>query len=57
MKIAISFVITEETAGPAVVARTAEALGFEGLFLPEHPVIPVVHRTRYPDPTSDGVIP
>jgi probable F420-dependent oxidoreductase len=39
------------------VARTAEALGFEGLFLPEHPVIPVVHRTRYPDPTSDGVIP
>src|SRR5712664_3029258 len=57
MKIAISCVITEETAGPAVVARTAESLGFEGLFIPEHPVIPVVHRTRYPDPASDGEIP
>jgi alkanesulfonate monooxygenase SsuD/methylene tetrahydromethanopterin reductase-like flavin-dependent oxidoreductase (luciferase family) len=57
MKIAISCVITEQTAGPAVVARIAEAMGFEGLFLPEHPVIPVVHRTRYPDPTSDGEIP
>jgi len=57
MKIAISCVITEETAGPAVVARAAESLGFEGLFIPEHPVIPVVHRTRYPDPARDGEIP
>jgi probable F420-dependent oxidoreductase len=57
MKIAISCVITEETAGPAVVARVAESLGFEGLFIPEHPVIPVVHRTRYPDPARDGEIP
>jgi probable F420-dependent oxidoreductase len=57
MKIAISCVITEQTAGPAVVAKAAEAMGFEGLFLPEHPVIPVVHRTRYPDPNSDGEIP
>ncbi len=57
MKIAISCVITEETAGPALVARVAEELGFDGLFLPEHPVIPVVHRTRYPDPAGDGRIP
>jgi probable F420-dependent oxidoreductase len=57
MKIAISCVITEETAGPALVARTAEALGFEGLFLPEHPVIPVAPRTPYPDPSSGGEIP
>lgn len=57
MKIAISCVITEQTAGPGLIARAAEAMGFEGLFLPEHPVIPVAHRTRYPDPTSDGEIP
>jgi probable F420-dependent oxidoreductase len=57
MKIAISCVMTEETAGPALVARTAESLGFEGLFLPEHPVIPVMHRTRYPDRSGDGAIP
>jgi probable F420-dependent oxidoreductase len=57
MKIAISCVITEETAGPAQIAKAAEALGFEGLFLPEHPVIPVVHRVRYPDPAGNGDIP
>jgi probable F420-dependent oxidoreductase len=57
MKIAISCVITEDTARPAVIARTAESLGFEGLFIPEHPVIPVVSRTRYPDPRGNGEIP
>jgi hypothetical protein len=40
MQIAISCVITEETAGRAVVARTVESLGFEGLFIPERPVVP-----------------
>lgn len=58
MKIAISCVNAEETAGPAIIARVAESLGFEKLFIPEHPVIPVVHRTpesrrRRRDPDSE----
>jgi probable F420-dependent oxidoreductase len=41
---------------PAVFARKAEELGFESLWLPEHPVIPVNCETRYPL-AEDGKIP
>ena len=55
MKVGLLAFITDQTAGPAAVARKAEELGFESLWLPEHPIIPVEHRTPYP--VGDGKIP
>lgn len=55
MKVGLLAFITDQTAGPAAVARKAEELGFESLWLPEHPIIPVEHRTPYP--VGDGRIP
>ncbi|MGD0076423.1 MAG: LLM class F420-dependent oxidoreductase [Candidatus Binataceae bacterium] len=55
MKIGILAFITAATADAATVARKCEALGFESLFLPEHPVVPVNYATRYP--TGDGTLP
>jgi len=39
---------TEDTLNLLELARRAEALGFESLWLPEHPVIPVGFKTPYP---------
>ena len=47
--------VSETTADPARVARKAEALGFDSIFIPEHPIIPVQHKTPYP--IGDGTIP
>lgn len=55
MKIGVLAFTYEETPDPATVARKCEALGFESLFFPEHPIIPVEHRTPYP--LGDGSIP
>lgn len=55
MKIGILAFVTASTADAATVARKCEALGFESLFLPEHPVVPVHYATRYP--TGDGTLP
>jgi probable F420-dependent oxidoreductase len=55
MKIGLQTFVTEHTANPANIARKAEALGFDSMFIPEHPIIPVHHRTRYP--MGDGSIP
>lgn len=55
MKVGLLAFITDQTAGPALVAHKAEALGFDSLWLPEHPIIPVRHRTPYP--VGDGTIP
>jgi len=55
MNVGLLAFITDQTAGPAAVARKAEELGFESLWLPEHPIIPVEHRTPYP--VGDGRIP
>jgi alkanesulfonate monooxygenase SsuD/methylene tetrahydromethanopterin reductase-like flavin-dependent oxidoreductase (luciferase family) len=40
----------------AHVAKQCEALGFESFYLPEHPILPVKHKTRYPL-SPDGEIP
>src|SRR5579885_1295208 len=45
MKIGILNFVAESTVDPAALARTCEALGFESLFLAEHPVVPT-HYTR-----------
>jgi probable F420-dependent oxidoreductase len=55
MKIGLLAFVTDSSASPAAVARKAEALGFDSLWLPEHPIIPVHHRTPYP--VGDGTIP
>ena len=56
MKIGILAFIAEYTAEPAQVARKCEQLGFDSMFIPEHPIIPVHHVTPYPA-SRDGVIP
>ena len=55
MKVGLQAFVTESTANPANIARKAEAVGFDSIFIPEHPIIPVHHRTRYP--MGDGSIP
>ena len=55
MKIGLQAFVTESTASPADIARKAEAVGFDSIFIPEHPIIPIQHRTRYP--LGDGSIP
>ena len=55
MKIGLQAFVTDNTANPADVARKAEALGFDSIFIPEHPIIPIHHRTPYP--MGDGTIP
>lgn len=54
MKISMIAFISEETVAPGAIARRCEELGFEALFFPEHPVIPVKHRTPFP---AGGPIP
>jgi len=55
MKVGVLAFIASYTADPARVARKCESLGFESFWLPEHPIIPVVHKT--PFPRGDGTIP
>jgi probable F420-dependent oxidoreductase len=56
MKIGVLGFVTASTVDPATFARRAEELGFESFYLPEHPVIPVSHRTPFPL-SPDGQIP
>lgn len=51
MKIGLSII-----ANPVAVARKAEELGFESVWLGEHPFIPVRHRD-YPELFEDGKVP
>src|SRR5215470_5104399 len=55
MKFVVLAFIASFTAHPVAVARKCEALGFESFWLPEHAIIPVVHKT--PFPRGDGQIP
>lgn len=48
MKVGLMHFATEETAAITTYARRAEELGFESLWLPEHPAIPVDFKTPYP---------
>ena len=56
MKIGISTFPTDYSADIAVVAKRAEELGFESLWVPEHPILPVDAKTPWPG-SPDGVIP
>jgi len=47
MKIGVDLEVTRESGHIADTARYVEALGFDSLFLPEHPAIPVHYQTYY----------
>ena len=47
MDIGISGMASERHGDIGVLAQKTEELGFESLWLPEHPVIPVNHNTKY----------
>ena len=48
MKLGIYIFATDETIGPAELARAAEERGFESLFVPEHTHIPASRETPWP---------
>jgi probable F420-dependent oxidoreductase len=54
MKIGILFLFYEPTARPGPFAAEMERLGFESLWVPEHPVLPVNPKTPFP---AGGPIP
>ena len=56
MKIGIQGFLSEQSVHPAALARKVEALGFESLFVPEHPVIPVNTKEPYAG-AADGKLP
>lgn len=49
MKIGILFTVNEFTVDPANLARKAEQLGFESLWLPDHAIMPVQTTTPLPE--------
>jgi probable F420-dependent oxidoreductase len=55
MKIGLLMPFTSYTANPAAFARAAESLGFESVWIPEHPILPVNPKT--PFPATGGPIP
>ena len=56
MNVGVFHFATPDTAKPVDVACKVEALGFESLWMGEHPIIPVHTSTPYPL-TEDGKIP
>ena len=45
--IGLTMFVTAETIDIVTLAKQAEALGFESLFVPEHPIIPVAMSTPF----------
>ncbi len=56
MNIGISTFPTDYSVDIAVIAARAEEMGFESLWVPEHPIIPVTTSSPWPG-SPDGVIP
>jgi probable F420-dependent oxidoreductase len=56
MDIGVLVTATAQSGDLAEVARQVEALGFESLWIPEHPVIPVNMKTPFPG-AKDGRLP
>ncbi|MGO9453334.1 MAG: LLM class F420-dependent oxidoreductase [Candidatus Binataceae bacterium] len=48
MKIGMMIAATAESGNIAEIAREVESLGYESLFIPEHPVIPIGFKTPLP---------
>ena len=47
MKIGISMSATESMGDFGAIAKKIEELGFDSVWLPEHPVMPVNHNSKY----------
>jgi len=56
MNIGVAMFVTGTSIDVAPLARRCEELGFESLWVPEHPAIPVNAKTPFPG-SPDGVIP
>lgn len=56
MNVGLSTSPTQHTIDIAVVAKHAEDLGFDSIWVPEHPIIPVHTETPYPS-SRDGTMP
>jgi probable F420-dependent oxidoreductase len=56
MHVGILTFATERSLPVTDLARACEERGLESLWLPEHPVVPVEHATRYPL-SADGALP
>lgn len=56
MNIGVGMFFHSESVDVTVLAQKAESLGFESMWLPEHPIIPVHTTSRYGG-TPDGSIP
>lgn len=54
MRLSVFMFLTDETIGPAELAVAAEQRGFTGLWVPEHPHIPVARRTPVPAAYGGG---
>src|SRR5262245_38883808 len=57
MQIGLDITFTDQSIGPAELARAAEANGFESLFVPEHTHVPIGMRSRYPGAGGGGRLP
>ena len=56
MQVGIAMFVTDYSIDIVSLAQKAEACGFDSVWLPEHPIIPVHTTTPFPGAT-DGVIP
>ena len=56
MEIGINTFLTDYSVDVSVVAKRAEEMGFDSLWVPEHPILPVDVVTAWPG-AADGVIP
>ncbi|MGA2411135.1 MAG: LLM class flavin-dependent oxidoreductase [Candidatus Binataceae bacterium] len=56
MDVGFILALTDQSGDLAEIARTLESLGYESLWIPEHPVIPVGMKTLFPF-TPDNKLP
>jgi probable F420-dependent oxidoreductase len=56
MQVGMAMFVTDYSIDVVALAQKAEACGFESVWLPEHPIIPVHTTTPFPG-AADGVIP
>ena len=56
MNLGVLMFVTERTLPVTDLARACEERGIESLWVPEHPVVPAAHETRYPL-SADGKLP
>ncbi|MCS6926493.1 MAG: TIGR03619 family F420-dependent LLM class oxidoreductase [Candidatus Binatia bacterium] len=56
MKVGVSVFLTDKSGNPGEIARTAENLGFESMWVAEHIAVPTHYTTYYPR-SADGKVP